>query len=541
MIVRQLELQNIRSFTKLKMDLSPSINLLVGHNNSGKSTIIKSLYKLQNSYSLNESDVRKLNKHGRIYIHLDDINGSEQEILKECINDEKMNDLSFDNIKCTFSLYDNRDERKNKFENLLFESKFIPQEDGNGKIKMIHPDALECTFYEFKGLPNYENKSNFIYPFFAKRKTHHYNSRVNEKEAYHVSEDLGNITAKVSRLSNNSHPKNEKFIELTQSILGFKVGVLPYREEQTTGIFITDSESIPIQSMGEGVVNILGLIVSLLTDDRKLYLIEELENDIHPKALKQLLQLIIEKSINNQFVISTHSNIVLKHLGIEGSKIYKLEWKPYEKILNDRLPTTSLIEVKDTPEQKLYLLEYLGYELMDFDLFSSYIIFEESSAEFLVREFFIPIFYPNLKGKIKTIASSGVDDIEARLSDFLRLFVYIHSAPIYNSKAWVIADGDSAGKKVIQKLKDKFSSWDERHFYNLCLENIEEYYPVKFKEQVKIALNEKEKNQKRDLKKQLLLDVCNWCREYPIEAKEEFSKSGKEIIDWLSEIDKKLK
>ena len=41
--------------------------------------------------------------------------------------------------------------------------------------------------------------------------------------------------------------------------------------------------------MGEGVANIVGLLVDLCLAENKLFLIEEPENDIHPKALKGLL------------------------------------------------------------------------------------------------------------------------------------------------------------------------------------------------------------------------------------------------------------
>jgi predicted ATPase len=45
--------------------------------------------------------------------------------------------------------------------------------------------------------------------------------------------------------------------------------------------------------------------------------IEEPETDLHPRALHGLLDLIVQSAAehNNQFVISTHSNIVVRHLG----------------------------------------------------------------------------------------------------------------------------------------------------------------------------------------------------------------------------------
>ena len=86
---------------------------------------------------------------------------------------------------------------------------------------------------------------------------------------------------------------NGRFNELCESILGFKIGVIPSENPNSfePGIFVNATKMIPLRSMGDGVANVVGFIVILLTEDRKLFLVEELENDIHPKALKKLLNL----------------------------------------------------------------------------------------------------------------------------------------------------------------------------------------------------------------------------------------------------------
>jgi len=63
--------------------------------------------------------------------------------------------------------------------------------------------------------------------------------------------------------------------------------------------------------MGEGLANIVALLSELAVNSGKLFLIEMPENDLHPQALKALLDLILESSKRNQFIISTHSNIVV--------------------------------------------------------------------------------------------------------------------------------------------------------------------------------------------------------------------------------------
>jgi recombinational DNA repair ATPase RecF len=59
MNVSSLKLEDIRSFGKSTLQLSAGINLLVGNNNSDKSTIIMILFSLQDRHSLGVEDIRR--------------------------------------------------------------------------------------------------------------------------------------------------------------------------------------------------------------------------------------------------------------------------------------------------------------------------------------------------------------------------------------------------------------------------------------------------------------------------------------------------
>lgn len=532
MYVSNLHLENIRSFSNLEINLSKSINLLIGHNNTGKSTIIKSLYKLQNIATLGLSDVRKTFDFGSIFIDIKEISKAELETFEFALVDNMGKVPQTTEVRVMFGINNTLIDTKKGEEAIFY--------DLNIDLENAKNDS-NVPFLRYKGLPSFETHNNFIYPFLAKRKAGYYNNQLGEKDTFSVVDDLRNITSKIQKLSNPSHPKNKKFTKYINDILGFDIGVIPHGDGQSnTGIYVTDTTIIPIDNMGEGVVNILGLIVMLLTENNKLYLIEELENDIHPKALKQLLELIIEKSTNNQFVISTHSNIVLKYLGIQSSKIFNLQWKPYNKTVDDSLPTSSIIEITDDPTDKLKVLDNLGYDILDFDLYKSYLILEESSAEFLVRDFLIPTFCPSLKDKIKTVAASGVGDLKGRLHDFLRLFVYIHQVPIYKSRAWIVADGDEDGVKNLQKLREQFPSWAPEHFINLSKKNIEEFYPLHFQKEFEVINEIKDKREKRERKIEFTNKLKDWITAEPEKAKEELSSSAAEIIEYLKNIESQI-
>lgn len=543
MNIKKLNLKRIRSFSNLDITFSNSINLLVGHNNSGKSTIIKALNKLQNHHSLSVEDVRKGAEWGKIYIDLENISEDERKTFVIGEKDSRRSFPNTDKAKIAFGLYNDLVPDKRKQDAVLFDGHCHFNIDKLGVINAQNKNGAVEEPITFHSLPNIETQNNFIYPLFAKRKYGQYgNNQMGERETYSVSEDLRNLAPKIQRLSNPGSPKFKVYDKWVRDILGFSIGIVPHGETNSNiGIFTDDKTVIPVDSMGEGVVNVLGLIVTLLTEDNKLYLIEEPENDIHPAALKKLLQLIIDKSKRNQFVVSTHSNIVVKYLGIEGSKLFHLKWKPGEENKEIQVPTTEVTELENEPEARIRLLEELGYDLFDFDLFSSYLILEESSAETLIRDFLIPLFYPSLQGKLKTIAASGADDLSPRFHDFLRLFVYIHQNPIYKSRVWVIADGDDAGKKNIDFIKSKFPSWSPDHFINLGKNNIEEYYPDPFRERFISLVQEHDKQKKRDLKRSLTLEFISFVQNNTQNAKELLKECCKELLEILSDIEKALK
>jgi len=241
-------------------------------------------------------------------------------------------------------------------------------------------------------------------------------------------------------------------------------------------------------------------------------LIEEPENDIHPKALKKLLELIAKKSETNQFIITTHSNIVVKHLGsLPESKLFQVTME-----YQDRIPTSKIDEVEDTPEARLAVLSDLGYDLFDFDRWSTWLFLEESSAERVIREFLIPWFAPKLINRLKTVAAQGKDDVEVKFEDFNRLFLFVHLQSIYQNLAWVIIDEGDEEKVIIDRLKGRFIGWKSDHFRQFSKHDFEYYYPQEFMPnlnvEIKRILDIPNKNEKRNQKKALFDKVLDWIK-----------------------------
>lgn len=544
MYVSKMELRNFRSYKKQEINFSNGINLIIGPNNSGKTTILKALYNLQDRLSMQPSDIRKTEEYCKVKIELEEISEIERKLF---YNYKIENTHMAAGNRQTVLLGLAKAPETYVQDNLCFDSNLNAViNEANGKIRLLNNENREMPFNTFPKFPNSEAENNFIYPFFAKRKVNHFASRTGNESSYLVNDDLSNLAAKVQKIGAAAHPRFKNFQKHCNDILGFEISTIASDNNddgQKVGTFATDKHKIFLEAMGEGVANIVGLITILLTENNKLFLIEELENDIHPQALKKLLKLIEDKSRNNQFIISTHSNIVVKQLGCNPkTKLFYTRWENTENVNDEakKIPTSTVTEEENTPENRIQILESLGYDLFDFDLYSSYLIFEESSAEKVVRNIILPFFFPELHPKIRTIAAKGADDLGPKFNDFHRLFVFVHSNPVYNKRAWVLADGDEAGRRNIEKLQEDFRSWPPEHFINFSKDNFEEYYPQRYEKRVKEIFRIGDNREKWEKKKELNREVVAWASKNRAEAMEEFAVSAKEIINVLGAINASL-
>lgn len=499
MWIKSISLENVKTFEKIAtLYFSKGINVIIGANNSGKTTIINALLFLQ------YRDDKLLNKMQRIGTNKYEIIIHVEEPIAGLY--PRGNPSQFHSAFYIESIIPNRLS--------------VMERLGEKKVP-----AGDIPFNE----PN-----NFIYPHLSTKKTDEYQKQIIKQHAFNVERTLKNIYPKVDRITTRDYPKYEEFAKACKHILGFNITTFATNNGKEAGLMIDIENNIPVELMGDGTPSLLGFILDLCMADNNLFLIEEPENNIHPKALKSLLDFMIKKSENNQFIVTTHSNIVTRYLGgVEESKIYNLSL--FKK--NNMFSTQ--IQLIENFEDRVNVLEQLGYDIIDYELWKGFLILEESSAERIIRDFLIPNFCANLKTTLRTIAASGVDDVEPRLTNFIRTLVFIHLTPIYKNRTWVVVDGDVGGKKLINKLKDNFSDWERDRFKYFKNKNFENYYPERFKKEVDTVLKLRG-NEKHERKKELTKKVLQWIDDNNSTAKREFSTSAKEVIDFLKEIEKTL-
>ncbi len=110
------------------------------------------------------------------------------------------------------------------------------------------------------------------------------------------------------------------------------------------------------------------------------------------------------------------------------------------------------------------------------------------------------------------------------------MFVFVHRDEIYLKKAWVLADGDDAGKEAITALKKAFSKWPEDHFRNLPAEDFERYYPRDFAEDAERILAIEDRRRQWVEKRALCRKVVAWLDADHARGKKALTASAAEVI-----------
>ena len=493
MKISKIRLNDFRCFDQVEMNLG-CITVLLGPNNSGKSSLLRAISAMQAGTPVNEKDIRAGKSAARIVLNCDALDGLQpmghsippvgQELL-----------VVVESAQKGTQYYDSAGQRFQHFSDL--------------------------------------EPSNCIVPYYSRRKVHGYSEDVRGHYARGAF-NMNFLASKLSRITVPSFPGHREYEEGCEKILGFTLGAVPSDNGLRPGKYLPDGSALTLDNMGDGVPSIVGLLIELVTANNKVFLIEEPENDLHPSALKALLEVILKSSHRNQFIVSTHSNIVVQYLGGEPGSIFEVT------PTTDDLPTSLVVQVEDTSVARINVLRKLGYALSDFDLWDGWVILEESSAERIVRDFLVPLFVPRLTS-VRLLAANGVDDAEATYAALNRMVRFTHLEETYRYSTWVRLDGDVAGRRVVEQLRNTYSRSLSDQFGFFSRENFEEYYPAEFSDRVRSTLAISDRKSRRDAKKKLLDDVIFWLREDKKRAIEALANSAAEVIDFLRNVESSMR
>jgi hypothetical protein len=404
-------------------------------------------------------------------------------------------------------------------------------------VDFVPRGRMECAISATSGavmsgapLSNERSKATF-FPMFSRRMGG-YNVAIGEPEAKRVDPWQSNLPAVMDSALSLANPRHPTLMAAIERVAGVRVATVPYSNGKTAGIHLASGQTIKIDRMGAGVDRAIRMLIDVIETSDRIFLIEEPENDLHPSALKAFLEVIEPYIEKNQFFVTTHSPIVLKFLaGRPDAAVFNVTRQP-----SDDVPTSHITQVEDTATARRQTLMDLGHDISDFDLFAAWLVLEESSAERIINNILIPLFVPNLLGKLRTIASQGAGDAPAKFGDLHRLLVFSTLEPIYLDRTWVAVDNDEAGRDAAKRIGDKFPRLPPGRIKVFEHANFEKYYPPCFTAKVESALAEPDKQARRALKRQLIVDVLDASSD----IRGQFEHSAAEVITFLKAIERAL-
>lgn len=449
--VEKLIVKNFKCFEHFEIDFNDNVNIIVGNNEEGKTTILEALHlalsgMMNGRYLNNEISENVFNKSA-VTRYLDSLGTEEKLPMPEILIEVFLKGEGTD-----FFEGDSNTSRVPKrglgFKVCFNESyqdeyqAFIQQKD----IKSLPVEYYKIERFTFgrapitnKSIPlksviidsstNYQNGSDVYISKIIK-------DNLDEKEltaltqSYRMLKESFGQEAAVKSV-------NEK-VALNAGISEKEVRVSVDMSVRNTWetILMTYVDDVPFHQIGKGEQCIIKTNLALAHNQAitsNLILIEEPENHLSHVNLNVLLKSISEKCADKQLIITTHSNYVANKLNLNNLIL---------------LANKKALSFKDLPQDDAdYFQKLPGYDTLRLILSDASILVEGPSDELIVQRAFQD------KHGVLPI-EKGIDVISVRGLSFKR---FLEISRKTKKKVAVVTDNDGDyDKKITQKYRDYF-------------------------------------------------------------------------------------
>ena len=137
-------------------------------------------------------------------------------------------------------------------------------------------------------------------------------------EPERLDAEARNLAERLHRLQETSPQAFARIAEATKSVVGNPDRLEPWEEDDQFHLHLYEhglEHPVSQSRASSGTLRVLALLTAVLEEPgRRIVAIEEPENNVHPTALGDLVQYLVEASRRVQVLITTHSPIVLNFL-----------------------------------------------------------------------------------------------------------------------------------------------------------------------------------------------------------------------------------
>ena len=315
-MMKSLHIKNFKNFKELTIDRLGRVNLIVGKNNAGKSSLLEAI---------------------SIYIS----NGEENWLRTlladrgEAIRDNDGNEAYAENVKRHYiSLFSGWEENYNKDYEMVFgtnENEEIPvrisqvyiregKDISSTQIEAYHENDIgvhvDRSSITSAGLLVSSGTQSYIIPYYKKRS---YMNVFPEKCPFqHIPIYMIDRMANAKLFDNISLSPDEDYVLDALRIINPAINRIRFIDtnegrssERIAVVTIVGSDQrFRLSSMGDGINRVLTIILALLNCKNGVLLLDEFETGLHYSVQDQLWNIIfmLSEKLNVQVFVTTHSN-----------------------------------------------------------------------------------------------------------------------------------------------------------------------------------------------------------------------------------------
>lgn len=466
MVIEKIIIKNFKCFEgKFELNLDDGINIIVGNNEAGKSTILDAIHLaltgwINGRYISNELSEYLFNRN-KVVEYLSSLEGDSPKAPPEILIEIYIESEEIPSFR------GNGNSLKNDTYGFLFKIEFDEnyKEEYTHLVQQDNIKSLPIEYYKYywtsfardstitpRSLPI---KSALIDSSDSRYKSGSdiYISRIIKdlleseelveisqahrkmKDVFREEDAIKAINEKIKDTSDISDKEVELSVELS-SKNAWKNSLMTYLDE------------IPFQNIGKGEQCIIKTKLALShkkSKEANLLLLEEPEYHLSHSKLNQLIHDIDSRREDKQVIISTHNSFVANKLGLENL------------LLLHGSNITKLIDLEEDTQS--FFKKLAGYDTLRLILCNWSILVEGDSDELIIQK-----AYLQKHGKLPI--EDGVDVISVGTS-FLR---FLKIADKLDKKVTVVTDSDGD----IDALKGKYANYigdNSKDFINICFDS----------------------------------------------------------------------
>lgn len=461
-MIKKIFIKNYKIFDSFDFTLNEGLNIVVGDNETGKSTVLEAinlaLTKRLNGKSIEYELTPYLFNKTCEKLYLDSLKTNNPIAPPEIIIEIYLHDNS-DLASLRGSMNSKREDcigvklqivfdedYKEEYEKLLEKKK---------DIKLIPSEYYKIQWFSFadnaitlRSLPI--NLSYIDATTIRLQSATDYYLQDIIKNELDAKERVGlNIAYRSLKESFSQHPSikgiNDKLVDkkgaITDKDLSISIDIA--QKSNWEANLVPHLDELPFQLVGKGEQSALKIMLALerKASDSNIILIEEPENHLSFSSMHTLISKIRDKCEKKQIIITTHSAYVLNKLGLENLAL----------LYNNKIASLKNLPV-DTQN---YFKKLSGYDTLRLILAKRAILVEGSSDELIVQKAYL-LKYNKLP------IENGVDVINVRGLSFSR---FLDIAKELGQDVRVVTDNDG---DYANKVDKKYELYKKNKNIKIC-------------------------------------------------------------------------